>query len=118
MKILFCLLAATALLCGCNKPAVSSPAAKTQWEYQEFEVKRPDATLHYISKLRFDQGWDASGEHIKWSSGTPCVEVKEVLNQIGVYGWDFCWRDGEKVLVKRPAGVFTNGNFVVFFEQQ
>lgn len=115
MKTTLCLFAATALLCGCNKPA--APTSPVRWEYNNFKfsgykVYDFGATFNFLG---FYAGWKEANTNLE----SPYIEsnmvgsVEMVLNQVGRYGWELAWSDGTNFIVKRPVGVFTSGNFYV-----
>ena len=107
-----------ATACGCGQKSAEQKCEPVKWEYKQFTFKPPLHELHMVSTLRFQTGFDEKAGKLHWSAGQHCYSLDEALNPIGQYGWEFCERFEEKILVKRIAGVFTNGQFDVFTESE
>ncbi|MDE2098215.1 MAG: hypothetical protein KGL39_13250 [Patescibacteria group bacterium] len=113
MKLSFLLTALAALVCGCRPAA--KPSDPPTWQYNEFEFHAPDfKTLqgeslwcYYCEIEMLPEG----GRQVINSNLTS--SVGEVLNLAGAHGWELVWSDGENYIVKRPADVWTNGDFSV-----
>ncbi|MGH7976202.1 MAG: hypothetical protein ACREDS_01935 [Limisphaerales bacterium] len=111
MKTAVTLILAALVLSGC-KPASRPESLQPQtWEYAQFHFYKPDYNANLVTCVSFDKGDSPMGAD--FGIQIRCFELEDILNQIGGYGWEFCWKDGDDIIVKRPAGVFTNGNFMV-----
>ena len=99
MKTFVCLLAAGALLCGCSRQP-----EPVRWEYNRFQCPG----------YKNEEFAGPSANYILINSESNTIyDAGELLNQVGRYGWELTWSDGNNFIVKRPAGVFTNGDFAV-----
>jgi hypothetical protein len=116
MKGIFCLgaLGLAALICGCNKSTQPGPAASSapvRWEYSSFSFHEPDFKMlpgkMMVCYVEFSQGEGV------WSGSNNVHKADSVLNQVADHGWELAWTDGRQFIVKRPAGAFTNGAFIV-----
>jgi hypothetical protein len=88
MKKLLCFLAATALLCGCGKPAAPPPAPAIHWEYKTVEVENSQHgyLLRSKTKVASDE-WIEAFRSEKSDPGD-FWRLENELDKIGSDGWE------------------------------